>query len=169
RNVSASTSDVITCLYIEAGNPGDGNFTEVVTTRETYAGDDRDIIWPSLAVSKDGTKIFVVAAPFDAPTTYLQFGYFTLNAAKTNATWSGWKPGPAANDDRALTTGGDHIIRVSSSGKIGVVWQNYDYSTPDLGLYYCESTDDGTTWSSPNNFYFPHGSNYESNGETYSV
>lgn len=168
RNVSDEGSDVSTALFIEAGNPGDGNFTYVEGSRVTYLDGLRDIIWPSIALSKDGTKVFVISAPFDNPIDYLQFGYFTLNAEKTGATFSGWKAGPAANDDRALASGGFYRIRVAASGKLGVVWQNYDYSTPDLGLYYSESTDEGTSWSTPTNVYFAHGTNYESNGESYS-
>jgi hypothetical protein len=158
RNVSESGDDVMTCLFIEAGNPGEGNFVTVEGARTTYAEIDRDVIWPSLALSNDGTKAYVIAAPFSTPITYLQFGWFTFSADKKDATFSGWKPGPAANDVVAYASGGNYCIRVSAAGKLGVVWQNYDYDTPDLGLYYSESANEGTSWSTPNNIYFAHGS-----------
>jgi hypothetical protein len=55
---------------------------------------------------------------------------------------------PAAG---AIGSGGGYRIRVSPSGKVGVMWINDNrdlFNGPDEGIYFAESTDNGTTWPS---------------------
>jgi len=169
HNDSQSGDNVSTFLYIETGAPGDGTFKEVETSRDTYGGVAHDIIWPSIAVSKDGSKVFVVSSVFATTSNLLssiQFGVFTLNEAKSDATWSGWLPGPGVDETSSITNAGFYMIRVAESGKIGIVWKNYDANTPDLGLYLSESNDNGQTWSSPENFYYTLESGLADQGNT---
>lgn len=149
------TTDVTCALYIEKGAPGAGDFQEIPASRFTYNDEEQNIIWPAITLSNDGTKILMIASisypPGGAP-DFLQFGTFTLNETKDNATWSGWQEGPAPNDAFSITVGGDYAIHVAPSGKVGVMWTNA--SSDDLGLYYAESTDNGATWGNAENVYF---------------
>jgi hypothetical protein len=152
---SEAVTDVICALYIEKGSPGTGDFQEIHASRTTFGEEDADIIWPAIALSKDGDKIFMIASVSTTTTAglrELQFGTYTLNPTKDNATWGEWKPGPASSESSSITSGGEYVIHVAPSGKIGIVWANAQ--SEDLGLYYSESTDDGATWSAANNFYF---------------
>ncbi|HEY6171661.1 MAG TPA: hypothetical protein VIX80_05320, partial [Candidatus Kapabacteria bacterium] len=77
RNDSEVGSDVTTFLYIETGAPGAGSFKEVAASRETYGGINHDIIWPAIALSKDGTKILTIASvstTLSSLLTSIQFG-----------------------------------------------------------------------------------------------
>lgn len=155
RSETPGSAGVITALYIEQGAPGTGQFKEIQADRTTYDDADRDIIWPAIALSKDGTKIYTIASAFNTPVTYIQFGTFTLNGAKTDATWSGWKKGPADLDNVSFASVGEYTIHVSPLGKIGVLWRNADNTDPDFGLYFSESVNDGTTWSAPTKVFTP--------------
>lgn len=156
--IAEGSASVVTAIYIEQGDPGTGNFKQVDGTRTTYNNATKDIIWPTLTLSKDGSKVFVSSAVYiggGGSIDNVQFGTFTLTEGQMNATWSGWKPGPGRGDSRSYTQGGDQLLRTSASGKIGMVWQNYDFGTPDLALYYSESVDDGTTWTDPISVFTP--------------
>lgn len=151
----AESTDLVCGIYIEKGAPGAGDFQEVPASRFTYGDLEANIIWPSIALSKDGTKVLMIASI--SPETggdadFLQFGTYTLNETKDNATWSGWQEGPAPNDAFSVTVGGDYAIHVAPSGKVGVMWANA--SNDDLGYYYCESMDNGATWGEAENIYY---------------
>ena len=152
---NADTNNPYTCaLYFEQGKPGDGNFTEFLTDRKTFRDSIRNINNPSIALSGDGTKIYMTAGIDNINKNtpqYVQFGTFTLSEDKKSATWGGWKPGPnhgakGAEDRLGFAFPWSTSIRVSTSGKIGVTWINRDYGTPDLSVYLSESTDGGATW-----------------------
>lgn len=147
-------------LWIEKGNPGDGHFSESIAPRITGDGANADIAWPTLAMSPTGDTAYVLATvnpPTAGAYDQLQFGRFILNTAKDSAVFDGTQwiaPGdavannPNVNNPTAglANAGGEARIRVSPSGKIGILWVNADYVTPDLGLYFSESTDGGNTW-----------------------
>ncbi len=152
---NADTNNPYTCaLYIEQGKPGDGNFKEILTDRKTFRDSIRNINDPSIALSGDGTKIFMTAGIDNINKNtpqYVQFGTFTLSEDKKNAIWGGWKPGPnpgakGAEDPLGFAFPWSTSVRVSPSGKLGVVWINRDYGTPDLSVYLSESIDGGATW-----------------------
>jgi hypothetical protein len=156
------TNDVskqfISALYVEKGAPGDGTFEEAAADMTTAEGDTREILWPSIAVSTDNTKVYMISSTNRTTTSdplyHLQFTTFTLDDQGT-PTFTGWKQGPSYDLDNGLTTGGNYMINVSKSGKIGIIWQAYDFGTPDRGLYLSESTNGGTTWSSAITVYYP--------------
>lgn len=149
--------DVTSSLYLEQGAPGDGNFKEILTDFTNYSGDTRQIIWPSIALASDGSKVYIIASSFRTSATdpydFLQFGYFTLDAQKTDAVWSGWKQGPAAGTEDALAIGGLYRIVTTPSGKIGIVWKNTNYDAGILNMFYSESNDGGSIWSVPKSFF----------------
>jgi hypothetical protein len=153
RYISAATKDFIPVLYVEQGNPGDGNFKETLADRKSIpTKDQRDILWPSIAISPDNQTVYMAASlnTTTADKNYypLQIGSFTLDAAGV-ATWNGWKAGPnGPGGSEGWATNGEYVLRVSPSGKLGVAWNNFDFSTPDLGLYFAESKDAGVTWVS---------------------
>jgi len=157
RVTSKGASSIGTGLWIEKGNPGDGNFSESLAPRITADGSaNSDIAWPTMAMSVTNDTAFVLATvnpPTGSTPDQLQFGRFILNAAKDSAVFDGtqWDAAPGSGDNNNPTAGlagagGEQRIRVSPSGKIGVLWANADASTPDLGLYFAESTDGGNTW-----------------------
>jgi hypothetical protein len=154
RNNADTANPYFCALYIEQGNPGDGNFAEFLTDRKTFRDSLRNINFPSIALSADGSKIFMTAGidVNDHRTPqYIQFGTFALSEDKKSATWGGWKAGPnsgtvATADPLGFAFPWSTVVRVSSSGKIGVIWFNRDYGTPDLSTYLSESNDGGATW-----------------------
>ncbi len=158
RYIDATTQQFISALYVEKGAPGDGNFEETAADMTTAEGDSKQILWPSIAVSSDNTKVYMVSAVnitvTSDPLYHLQFSTFLLDG-QGKATWSGWKKGPAYDADNGLCTGGNYVIGVSKSGKVGIVWESYDYSNADRGIYLSESTDAGANWGAPINVYAP--------------
>jgi len=158
RYVNAGSKDFVCGLYVEQGNPGDGNFKETLADRNaTVIAAQRDILWPSIAVSPDNQTVYMAASlnqttaemnSANKPWYPLEIGSFTLDATGS-ATWNGWKSGPnGPNHTEGFTSAGEYVLRVSPSGKLGVAWDNYDFATPDLGLYFAESKDAGATWVS---------------------
>jgi len=152
---SASVTDLFCSIYVESGNPGDGNFKIGNCDRTTFSSAAHDIIWPIIAASNDGKKLYIIASVSPPSTNssaydYIQFGSFDLDpqtGAPSN--WSSWQAGPGANSSPGLAIGQTYSLRISPSGKMGIVWQSYDLQTPDFGLYLGESTDNGTTWTDP--------------------
>lgn len=154
RNNADTSNPYVCALYIEQGKPGDGNFSEILTDRKTFRDSLKNINFPSIALSGDGTKIFMTAGidvNDHVTPQYVQFGTFTLTEDRKGATWGGWKPGPNAGtkeneDPVGFAFPWSTSVRVSPSGKIGVLWFNRDYGTPDLSTYLSESSDGGATW-----------------------
>ncbi len=153
RYVSASSKDFISALYVEMGNPGDGNFKETLADRNaTVVMGARDILWPSIAISPDNQTVYMAASLNPSTTDKnwypMEIGSFTLDATGS-ATWNGWKNGPNGPiGTEGQTSAGEYVLRVSPSGKLGVAWDNYDVADQDLGLYFAESKDAGVTWVS---------------------
>ncbi len=151
---SPTVTDLFISVYVESGNPGDGNFKVGDCDRTTFSGADHDIIWPIIALSNDSKTLYLIGT-VSPPTgssvyDYVQFGHFTLDpqtGAPSN--WSGWLTGPASGSTAGLAIGQTYSLRIAPSGKLGIVWQSYDLTTPDFGLYLSESTDNGTTWTDP--------------------
>jgi hypothetical protein len=152
---NADTNNPFSCaLYIEQGKPGDGNFTEFLADRKTFRDSIRNIDNPSIALSGDSTKIFMTAGVDNSNAKnpgYIQFGTFALSEDRKSVTWGGWKQGPnhgarGAEDPLGFAFSFSTSVRVSPSGKIGVLWTNRDYGTPDLSTYLSESNDGGATW-----------------------
>ncbi len=147
-------------LWVEKGNPGDGNFemTECGTSG-TYGAlqpQSSGILWPYIAVSPDGSTVYMVGSVSYTNTLtsdYLKFGTFSLDATG-HATWNGWNTQIGDHNGNHPFAGfvqtGDYVLRVSPSGKLGLLWRSADAQTPDADLYFIESTDGGTTW--PQNF-----------------
>ncbi|HET9135188.1 MAG TPA: hypothetical protein VFO76_01015 [Candidatus Kapabacteria bacterium] len=154
RNVADTNTPNFCSLYLEQGAPGDGNFKEFRTDRKTFYDSLRNINFPNIALSHDGSKIFMVAGVDNYnPTTpqYIQFSTFTLSEDKKSATWGGWKQGPNAGTVKSENPVGFAFpwsieVQVSPAGKVGVTWLNRDYAAPDLSTYLSESLDDGATW-----------------------
>ncbi len=140
-------------LWIEKGNPGDGNFSESLAPRVTADGvANTDIAWPTMAMSPNNDTAYVVGVVSPGP-DQLQFGRFILDAAQDSAVFdsSQWDAAPgegdATNPDAGLCgAGGAARIRVSPSGTVGVAWINANDAGQDDGLYFAESTDGGNTW-----------------------
>jgi len=153
---SASVVDLFCSVYVETGNPGDGNFKSADCDRSTFNGSTFDIIWPSIAVSNDGKTLYIIATVSTmlvAQIDHIQFGTFSLAADGTPSSWSGWQQGPTPNDLPGLATGGYYTMRTSTKGTIGILWQNDDVTTPDLGIYFSESKDGGKTWADATNVF----------------
>jgi hypothetical protein len=156
--VDATGNPTISDLWIEKGNPGDGNFA-VCKGNDTipatgYVG---LIIWPSIAVSNDGKFVYMISSV--SPATggspdQLQFGVWKMDAAQDSAVFQGWSAEPGSTDANnpgaGICLGGAYRIGVSQSGHIGVTWQNSASGNPstDGSIYFSESTDSGKTWSS---------------------
>jgi hypothetical protein len=95
RDVADTNTPYYCSLYLEQGNPGDGNFKEFRTDRKTFRDSLRNISFPSIALSHDGTKIYMTAGIDNTNAKnpgYIQFGTFTLSEDGKAATWGGWKP-----------------------------------------------------------------------------
>ena len=154
RYEGTSTGIFVSAIYIEKGAPGDGSFKEVLADRHAIDGSDQDLLWPTIAVSKDGKKIFMIADfsnqanPRDQ--NNMEFGSFTMSTDGLSATFDGWKasPGAGMGDTKGWCQSGAHRIQVSSDGTIGVCWINSDGDTPDHSMYFLESKDGGGTWPS---------------------
>ncbi|GEM_PF-2301004 len=156
-------------LWIEKGNPGDGNFSQNMAIRRNaypkkpgFRDTVSDIIWPAIAFSPDYTTVYVAGTISPKLTTTpdtagIQFGSFTLQEGGS-ATFNGWFALPGSGDptyDTAgATIGGEYRIAVAPSGKIGLFWKNIrdNSQKPDGGaqaLYFAESYDGGKTWTKP--------------------
>lgn len=149
RRVTGDEDIYASAIYIGKGTPGSGEFTEVAADRTYSEGGDFDIIWPSITLSPDQTKIYMISSIIRENTTddyrRMQFSSFDLNAGDGSATWNGpWKVGPG-DDVTGQKTGGGFVIRTAPSGKIGVIWMGEPDA--DQSMYYSESTDGGATWT----------------------
>lgn len=143
----ADVDEYRTALYIESGAPGTGTFVETAANRTLANEIEGDIIWPSIAASPDFDSIYVVASMIretaQDPFQRMQFTVFTVSPSGS-ITWSGaWTNGPG-DDNTGLESGGDNVIRVSPSGRVGVLWISDDGSN---SVYFAESGDGGKTWS----------------------
>jgi len=147
-----------THVYIEQGAPGDGNFKLYAANRTASDGLTKDIGYPSLGLSLNQDTLYVLGcvlqATSSAPAQNLEFGAYSLDAGH-GASWLGWLNQPGGSDNQSsLCTGGADLLRVSPTGKIGILWVQGDNS--DKGLYYNESVDGGKTWPSTyNELYVP--------------
>jgi hypothetical protein len=148
-------------VYIEQGNPGDGNFKLFAADRISSDESTKDIGYPSIAVNATQDTLYVAGCPLQATTSAppgnLEFGKYALDANR-NAVWLGWKIQPGGNGNAtALCAGGEYLLRVAPNGKLGVLWAQGDNS--DRGLYYVESKDGGATWTTTyGRLYAPDGS-----------
>ena len=150
-----SGTPTISSLWIEKGNPGDGNFANCVGSDTSVERNLGLIIWPSIAVSNDGTHVYMIATvspPTGSSPSQLQFGVWNLSP--DTAIFKGWTQEPGSidpnNGDAGITSGGAYRIEVSKSGNIGIMWLNTEGGTPsgDGSIYFTQSTDGGMTWDS---------------------
>ncbi len=146
-----------TQIFIEQGNPGDGNFAKFEADRKASDGSSKNIGYPSLVVSPSQDKLYVLGCILPqggaAQTGPLEFGTFLLDETG-NATWNGWKHRPGGDGSTANCSGGQSIMHIGPNGNLGVFWAQSDNS--DRSLYFVESSDGGANWTpvySP--FYVP--------------
>lgn len=159
---NAAGTETISSLWVEKGNPGDGNFANCLGSSTTLEGIGSLIIWPCIAVSPDSKSVYMISSVSPATTSsgedQLQFGVWSLGENQDTAIFQGWTAEPGSTDntnpDAGITSGGTYRIEVSQSGHIGVMWLNTEPATsanspsPDGSIYFSESTDGGNTWSS---------------------
>lgn len=112
---------------------------------------DRGVIWPSFELNPDETKGILAASYYSDPTNGfnalpMQVATIDLATGQAPQRWT-------AIDDsvHSTTSGGRYVVAVSPSGRIGLAWYRFSLFEGDTeyGIYYSESTDGGTTWSSP--------------------
>lgn len=147
-NVVGADTLWYTQIFIEQGNPGDGNFKKFQADRKASDGSSKNIGFPSLAVSPAQDKLYVLgcilpqgATPSSGP---LEFGSFSLDESG-NATWNGWKVRPGGDGSTAKCSGGQDVMHVGPNGKLGIFWAQSDNS--DRSLYFVESADGGVNWT----------------------
>ncbi len=153
RYLSTSSNSLIeSAIWIEKGNPGDGNFEETGCGTQAFSGTS-DLLWPYIAISPKDDTIYILGC-YSNPTSstsfdYMEFGTFALDGTG-HAKFNGWNQEIGAsntNDQFAgLVENGDYVMRVSPQGKVGILWRETDLNTPNASLYFIESTDDGNTW-----------------------
>lgn len=146
---SAGSTNWVTQIYIEQGNPGDGNFKLFAANRtDSVDNITKDIGYPVLALSPNQDKLYVLGCVLQASSSVqpqvLVFGSYSLDAAR-NATWNGWTLHPAGDASTALCASGDDQMHVASNGTIGILWAQG--TSDDKGLYFVESKDGGKTWT----------------------
>ena len=139
----------VTHVYIEQGNPGDGNFKLYAADRNASDGLTKDIGYPLMALSPNQDTLYVLGCPLQATTTTppdnLEFGKYALGTVR-DAKWLGWVNQPGGNGmPTAPSAGGADVLRIAPNGNIGVLW--VQGSIDDRGLYYVESADAGNTWT----------------------
>lgn len=152
----SSLEDFVVSLYMETGNPGDGNFVGMDANQTTGDGlSSVEIIWPCVAISRDGTKAYVVAC-YDNPSQAssvddIQFGWFDITDAGPTS-WSNWMTGPEDGLLDGYTSQGAYSINVSDSGTVGVAWVSENFSgsgavDSERALFYSVTRDSGTNWT----------------------
>lgn len=149
HRVDDATTNYRSAILIGTGAPGSGTFTEVTADRTHSTAGEQDIIWPTIAMSPNYDKVYMIGAviptPSSAPRRRFQFTTFDLNPEAGTATWNGpWKDGPG-DDNVSIEQGGSYVIRTSVSGKVGVLWVPEDEG--GNGVFFAESADGGETWS----------------------
>ncbi len=147
-------------LWVEQGNPGDGNFAMTECGTNGVNG-SADLLWPYIGISPAADTIYIVSS-FSNPkdgfaADYIEFGTFSLD--KTGkAAFNGWSQEIGTNNSNDAFAGydqsGDYVLRVSPKGKVGLLWRETYYATvgatPSASLYFIESTDGGNTWPQDN-------------------
>jgi hypothetical protein len=136
-------------VYIEQGNPGDGNFKLYAADRNSSDGSTKDIGYPLMALSPKQDTLYVLGCPLQATSTTppdnLEFGKYVLGTGR-DATWLGWLTQPAGQGlITGHSAGGADVLRIAPNGDIGVLWAQGE--NDDRGLYYVESSDAGNTWT----------------------
>ncbi len=149
---NSPTSAIQSAIWIEQGAPGAGNFAMTGCGTAGVNG-EADLLWPNIGVSPSGNTVYIVSS-FDNPSSatavdYMEFGTFSIDESGT-ATFNGWSQLIGSNNtndaDAGFAAEGDYVLRVSSSGKVGLLWREADYSNFNTSLYFIESTDGGKTW-----------------------
>jgi len=151
RYAPGSTTNFESAIFLEQGNPGDGNFKEFDCDRAASDGATKDLLWPSIALSNDQSKVYIIG-DFSNQTNatlmdYMEFGSFSLSTDGKTATWNHWTAQPGGGDGtKGWSSSGKHVIRVGQDGRIGVLWINPDGGDGDHNMYLAESKDGGVTW-----------------------
>jgi hypothetical protein len=149
-----STTSFISAIYVENGAPGEGNFVETTCSHVASDQNEKDLLWPSIALSKDMSKLFILGDFSNqnngAAMDYMEFGSFSLGADAKAPTFDGWTAQPGKGEDisQGYCQSGKHVIRVGEDGRIGVMWVNPDAGNGDHNMYFVESNDGGKTWPS---------------------
>ncbi len=151
---NSNSSLIESAIWVEQGNPGDGNFA-MTPCPTTDSNGTADLLWPYVGVSPSGNTIYIVSCYDDPNSTsavgFLQFGTFTIDESG-KATFNHWSSIGAYDtiDNYAgYDQEGDVVLRVSPQGKIGLLWRETDYfNGPNTSLNFIESTDGGNTWPS---------------------
>src|ERR1043165_3752455 len=82
RYETGSTTTFLSAIYTEQGAPGDGNFVETQCTRTASDGNDKDLLWPTIALSKDQSTLYILGdfsnQTNGASMDYMEFGTFAM-------------------------------------------------------------------------------------------
>ena len=141
-------------LFYVASTEGETNFFQVGGTEDaTSSGRTDGTIWPSFVIDPKNPSHAVVVSSLSYPTGQqaapLQVTTFDIDAATAGP----WKQ--IAEDSLISTTsGGRYMMARSAGGKIGVAYFHYQdvNNNEDIvnrGVWLTESTNGGTTWSTP--------------------
>lgn len=149
--------------YIAAhGNLGDGDRAFMFASGEirgvddyyplaelplrTASGRDGGVAWPSFVLS-DARAVVIgsYSNDIDQPEAPLQVATVNIGDGSSEPTWRNLADSMLSN-----TSGGRALVARSTSGRIGAAWFKHQLDSNDAtwGVYYAESTDGGTTWSS---------------------
>lgn len=144
--------EIESAIWVEQGNPGDNNFA-MTECGDAGVNGTAYLLYPYIGISPDYKTIYIVgtysAVNGSSTIGYFQFGTFSLDT-NGNAVFNNWTQelGDNNSNDGAagFVDGGDYVLRVSPSGKIGILWREADWADPNSNLYFIESTDGGHTW-----------------------
>lgn len=118
-------------VYIDP-SPGSGAFVEFPPTppRGIFG---QEPIWPYVAATANGSV--VMAASPDISTGV---GPDFFSVFQNFSTWTNWSTYPGRNQ-----TGGRYPVAANGSGRVGIM---LNVSNGSSGVYWLESTDNGSTW-----------------------
>jgi hypothetical protein len=113
--------------------PGQGQFVELNTVALLGTGADEPI-WPYIAGTANGS--LAMAGSCNTATT----DYFSVTPDLVS--WSPWRQYPGQNQ-----AGGKYPVAANANGRVGIQL-NTSNGTANTGVYWLESTNNGTTWPS---------------------
>ncbi|HZV12908.1 MAG TPA: hypothetical protein VFA55_06795, partial [Candidatus Kapabacteria bacterium] len=136
-----------TTAYIGSQEGSTSQFSPINAPSNSASGKPI-VIWPT-AVPLADSSIFITCTVNPATASTPQSPIQTSVLDYNSAAFSPFQNLGGFDSIVTFNSGGEEVTAVSAGGKLGVAWPHYFTGDANYGIYFCESTDNGKTFSTP--------------------